>query len=184
MIESVVFSVCITPLGPRRAGGEDHFVDRVDRGARRAPRAGSTRRAANGVVPPGPSPRTTKTCSRRGSSGRSAASMPACSESAKGGGHHRDPGLQETEHEPELAGPVGGRDRIDHRPQAQGGQEDHDRLRSSWELAGDDTAPPYPAPRRARGSRDPPRGRALPRRASPAIHERGPAGRSRAHRSR
>lgn len=89
MIESVVFSVCITPLGspvaPEVKTTSWTALTAVPAGAPPRP-GGDPASAANGVVPAGPSPRTTKTCSRRGSSGRSAASMPACSKPRKAAG--------------------------------------------------------------------------------------------------
>ena len=89
MSESVVFSVCITPFGSPVVPDVNTTSCTAFTGVPAVAPAGAdavSASALNGVVPAGPSPRTTNTCSRCGSSGRSAASMPACWKPRKAAG--------------------------------------------------------------------------------------------------
>jgi len=165
MIESVVFSVCITPFGspvvPDVNTTSCTAFTAVPAGAppARRGRVGERRERGRTGGPVAPHHEDVLETRELGAQrGQHAGVL----EAAEGGRHHHDRRLQQPQHEPELAGPVGGRDRIDHRAQAQGSQEDGHRLAPVGELDRDDAPSLDNRGGRARRPRDPPTARAPP----------------------
>ena len=171
-------------------------------GARRASRSASSSRRSrtSSKLDSGDSPSTTSTCRRSGRSGRSRSSIAGKSKPRKRPRHDNQPGAGEAQHEGKLALAEDRHQRVDHRSDARAARIEHEVVPPARELhsddvAGADTEPPEPGPRRE-GRAAPGRHRKVgcarrsrscgpPPRSRPAARARpGPGGRRSARRPR